>query len=158
MSWSIDEIGSFYDNNNFTMQWCVYGESLNNAGHDKGAHGYGGIWGGKLASFHHNMIAHTSNRAPRFNGARYNWTGYTSNSSYNDYKWENAVQAENVDFRNCLIFDWGSGGCYGGPGGGYINMVNNYYKSTPETNNKTVLPKFLSLTARLLLMKMHSWI
>ncbi len=136
MSWSIDEIGSFYDNNNFTMQWCVYGESLNNAGHDKGAHGYGGIWGGKLASFHHNMIAHTSNRAPRFNGARYNWTGYTSNSSYNDYKWENAVQAENVDFRNCLIFDWGSGGCYGGPGGGYINMVNNYYKSTPETNNK----------------------
>lgn len=135
-SWSIDEIASFYDNNNFTMQWCTLGESLNNAGHGKGAHGYGGIWGGKLASFHHNMIAHTNNRAPRFNGARYNWTGYTNNLLYSQYKWANAVQAENVDFRNCLIFDWGGGGCYGGPGGGYVNMVNNYYKSSPETKNK----------------------
>ncbi len=136
LSWSIDEVGSFYDNNNFTMQWCTLGESLNNAGHDKGAHGYGGIWGGKLASFHHNMIAHVANRAPRFNGARYNWMGYTANSLYSQYKWDNAVQAENVDFRNCLIFDWGTGGCYGGPGGGYINMVNNYYKATPEVKNK----------------------
>lgn len=136
MSWSIDEIGSFYDNNNFTLQWCVYGESLNNAGHNKGAHGYGGIWGGKLASFHHDMIAHTNNRSPRFNGARYNWHGYIANKLYGKYLWANAVQAENVDFRNCVIFDWGGGGCYGGPGGGYINVVNNYYKSTPETKVK----------------------
>ncbi len=135
-SWSIDEVASFYDNNNFTMQWCTVAEALTNAGHGKDAHGYGGIWGGKLASFHHNMIAHVDNRAPRFNGARYNWSGYKNNSKFSTYNWENAVQAENVDFRNCLIFDWGSGGCYGGPGGGYINMVNNYYKSTPETSKK----------------------
>ena len=99
-SWSIDEVASFYDNNNFTMQWSTIAESLNNAGHGKGAHGYGGIWGGKLASFHHNMIAHVNNRAPRFNGARYQWTGYTSNKLYSQYKWANEVQAENVDFRN----------------------------------------------------------
>ena len=130
LSWSIDEVASFYDNNNFTLQWCTIGESLVNAGHNKGAHGYGGIWGGKLASFHHNLILHVNNRSPRFNGARYNWTGYTSNLLYNDYKWKNAVQAENVDFRNCVVYNCGNG-CYGGPGGGYVNMVNNYYKSGP---------------------------
>ena len=133
-SWSIDEVASFYDNNNFTMQWCTIAESLNNAGHDKGAHGYGGIWGGKLASFHHNLIAHVTNRVPRFNGARYNWTGYTSNKLYSTYKWDNAVQAENVDFRNCVMYNWdNSNGCYGGPGGGQINIVNNYYKGGPIT-------------------------
>ena len=133
-SWSIDEVASCYDMNNFTMQWCTIAESLNNAGHGKGAHGYGGIWGGKLASFHHNLLAHVSNRVPRFNGARYGWTGYTKNKLYSEYKWENAVQAENVDFRNCVMFNWGnSNGCYGGPGGGQINIVNNYYKGGPAT-------------------------
>ena len=129
-SWSIDEVASFYDNNNFTMQWCTIGEALVNAGHGKGAHGYGGIWGGKLASFHHNMLIHLYNRAPRFNGARYDWKGYTNNKLYSEYNWQNAVQAENVDFRNCVMFNTGNG-CYGGPGGGYINMVNNYYKTGP---------------------------
>ncbi len=137
-SWCIDEVASFYDNNNFTMQWCTIAESLTNAGHGKGAHGYGGIWGGKLASFHHNLMAHVQNRAPRFNGARYKWTGYTNNDLYSTYQWENFVQAEIVDFRNCVMYNWGNGnGCYGGPGGGYINMVNNYYKAGPATSNKT---------------------
>ncbi len=129
-SWSIDEVASFYDNNNFTMQWCTIGESLNNAGHSKSAHGYGGIWGGKLASFHHNLICHVNNRSPRFNGARYEWNGYTNNKLYSEYNWENPVQSENVDFRNCVVYNCGNG-CYGGPGGGQINMVNNYYKTGP---------------------------
>ncbi|WP_288317796.1 pectate lyase [Xylanibacter caecicola] len=132
-SWCIDEVASFYDNNNFTMQWCTIAESLTNAGHGKGAHGYGGIWGGKLASFHHNMIAHVTNRGPRFNGARYGWTGYTSNKLYSTYKWANPVQAENVDFRNCVMYN-AQGTCYGGPGGGQINMVKNYYKAGPSGN------------------------
>lgn len=132
-SWSIDEVASFYDNNNFTMQWCTVAESLTNTGHTKNAHGYGGIWGGKLASFHHNMIAHVSNRGPRFNGARYGWTGYTSNYDYAQYKWENPAQAENVDFRNCVMYN-AQGTCYGGPGGGQINIVNNFYKAGPCGN------------------------
>ena len=130
-SWSIDEVASFYDNNNFTMQWCTVAESLTNPGHSKGAHGYGGIWGGKLASFHHNFVGHLMNRGPRFNGARYGWTGYTSNKEYDTYKWENTVQAENVDFRNCVMYN-AQGTCYGGPGGGQINIVNNYYKAGPS--------------------------
>ena len=130
-SWSIDEVASFYDNRTFTMQWCTVAEALTNAGHDKGAHGYGGIWGGKEASFHHNFLLHLQNRVPRFNGARYNWGGYDTS------KYPNTIQAERVDFRNCVMFNWGTGGCYGGPGGGYINMVNNYYKAGPATTNKT---------------------
>lgn len=130
-SWSIDEVASFYDNRNFTMQWCNVTEALANPGHSKGAHSYGGIWGGKNASFHHNFIAHVQNRAPRFNGARYNWSGYDTNL------YQNSIQAERVDFRNCVMYNWGSGnGCYGGPGGGYVNMVNNYYKAGPGTGSK----------------------
>ena len=136
-SWSIDEVASFYDNNNFTMQWCTIAESLVNAGHNKGAHGYGGIWGGKLASFHHNLIAHVVNRSPRFCGARYQWTGYKNNKLYSEYNWENYVQAEIVDFRNCIIYNSGNG-CYGGPGGGYVNIVNNYYKQGPSANTNRI--------------------
>lgn len=134
-SWSIDEVASFYDNNNFTMQWCTVAESLTNPGHSKGAYGYGGIWGGKLASFHHNFLGHLMNRGPRFNGARYGWTGYTSNQDYATYKWKNPVQAENVDFRNSVIYN-AQGTCYGGPGGGQINIVNNYYKAGPSQGLK----------------------
>ncbi len=136
-SWSIDEVASFYDNNNFTMQWCTVAESLTNPGHSKGAHGYGGIWGGKLASFHHNFIGHVLNRGPRFCGARYGWNGYKNNKDYSTYKWANTVQAENVDFRNCVMYN-AQGTCYGGPGGGQVNIVNNYYKAGPsESLSKT---------------------
>ena len=131
-SWSIDEIASFYDNRNFTMQWCTLGEALANPGHTKGEHSYGGIWGGKGASFHHNFLCHMQNRAPRFCGARYAWEGYDKT------KYANPIQAEIVDFRNCVMYNWGNGnGCYGGTGGGQINIVNNYYKAGPGTANKT---------------------
>ena len=131
-SWSIDEVASFYDNCKFTMQWCTLGEGLANPGHSKGAHSYGGIWGGKEASFHHNYLTHVQNRMPRFNGARYEWTGWDKT------RFENTVDAERVDFRNNVMYNWGNGSaCYGGPGGGYINMVNNYYQAGPGTKNKT---------------------
>lgn len=133
-SWSIDEIASFYDNRNFTMQWCTLGEALANPGHSKGEHSFGGIWGGNPASFHHNFLCHMQNRVPRFCGARYG----DKYKSYDKSKYANPIQAENVDFRNCVMYNWGSGnGCYGGTGGGQVNIVNNYYKAGPATVNKT---------------------
>ena len=130
-SWSIDEVASYYDNRDFTMQWCSVAEALANPGHSKGEHSYGGIWGGKQASFHHNFIAHVQNRAPRLNGARYGWQGYDKT------KYKNTIDAERVDLRNCVMYNWGQGnGAYAGQGG-YHNIVNNYYKAGPATKNKT---------------------
>lgn len=122
ISWSIDECASFYDNENFTLQWCIISESLNNAGHEKGAHGYGGIWGGKNASFHHNLLAHHNSRNPRFNGWK---RSGLKNKSEND--------EERVDFRNNVIFNWGDNGSYGGESAGKYNIVANYYKAGPAT-------------------------
>lgn len=123
MSWSIDETASFYGNVNMTMQWCLIAESMRNCRlHSKGNHGYGGIWGGKDASFHHNLLAHHQNRTPRFDHQNL----YEENGKSLD------IYRGNVDYRNCVNYDWGaSNACYGGEGG-HFNLVNNYIKGLAD--------------------------
>ncbi|MCC2548059.1 T9SS type A sorting domain-containing protein [Hymenobacter sp. BT175] len=126
MSWSTDEAFTFYGaaTDSMTLQWNLISEPLNYSYHfeagdtDFQRHGFGGIWGGKQASMHHNLFAHCLNRTPRWNGTRYGA----------------AVGSENCDFRNNVIYNWGSNNVYGGEGGNY-NMVNNYYKYGPSTSS-----------------------
>ncbi|MCC3156595.1 T9SS type A sorting domain-containing protein [Hymenobacter sp. 15J16-1T3B] len=124
MSWSDDEAFTVYSGDSTTLQWNLISEPLNYSYHfetgdtDYERHGYGGIWGGQHASFHHNLFAHCLSRTPRFNGSRY----------------VNQVNWENCDFRNNVLYNWGSNNVYGGEGANY-NVVNNYYKYGPSTSS-----------------------
>lgn len=118
ISWATDENASFYRNTDFTLQWCMISEALNASVHHKGEHGYGGIWGGINASFHHNLIVSNNSRTPRFSGSS------STKNSENEF----------VDFRNNVIFNWGFNNIYGGERGHY-NVVNNYFKPGPATQD-----------------------
>ena len=111
-SWSVDETVSIYNSRRITVQWCIISESLFKSAHHKGEHGYGGIWGGTEASWHHNLLAHHTSRNPRF-----------------------ARNERALDFRNNMIFNWGFNTLYGGEGS-EVNVIANFFRPGPATQDE----------------------
>ena len=118
VSWSVDEIlNTWHGGKNITIQWSIFGEPLNHSVHEKGAHGFGASLGGQQVTFHHNLFANAAGRNPSVAG-------------------NHLEKTELMDFRNNVIFNYGHRTCDGKPRS--INMVNNYYKPGPATNESVL--------------------
>ncbi|HSV27757.1 MAG TPA: hypothetical protein VLH60_07675 [Sedimentisphaerales bacterium] len=90
---------------NITIQWSIVSEGLDGASQSRG-----GIWGGRNASFHHNLFASNSVANPTI------------------------MYGEGLDFRNNVLFNWRHKAIDGGYGPGRINIVANYFKRGPATH------------------------
>lgn len=119
-SWSVDETlspsGTIRD---VTVQWSIISESLWHSIHDKGTHGYGTLLRARGGvSLHHNLWAHHNGRNPRFG------------DDYGEGPWPT------YDFRNNVIYNWGSY-CSGVTDGRIsVNYVANFLKPGPNTSRR----------------------
>jgi hypothetical protein len=89
---------------NITIQWCISSEAL-----DLNNHAFGGTWGGKNSSFHHNLFACNTGRNPSIG------------------------MSGRFDFRNNVLFNWRHRTIDGGDGSSEVNVINNYFKPGPIT-------------------------
>ncbi|MVN90269.1 polysaccharide lyase [Mucilaginibacter aquatilis] len=120
-SWGMDENISLYRHmrpsfdgktqikdpaENITIQWTISSEAL-----DAKGHAFGGTWGGNPSTFHHNLLASNTARNPSIgmSGA--------------------------FDLRNNVIFNWRHRSIDGGDETSLINIINNYFKPGPATND-----------------------
>ena len=111
---------------NSTVQWCLAYQALrvtnvkmiSVTANSWFVHGYGGNWGGNYASYHHNLIAVKAvfhALVPIY---------YISTEQQDD--------GERVDMRDNIYYNWG-GEAIGGEAQ-HVNIVNNYYKPGPGTD------------------------
>ncbi len=122
VGWATDENLSLYACSNTTVSWCIVSEALNRSVHSKGDHGYGGIWGGRNVSYHHNLLAHNTSRNPRFDHPVV-------------YSGEDMIYRRgSVEFVNNVVYNWVEKAIYGGEEGWY-NVVGNYFKPGPATKS-----------------------
>jgi pectate lyase len=113
-SWGIDGNHDLRRGGNFTLQWSIYAEALNDSLHDEGSHAMLASFRDLTAgiSLHHNLFASSRDRHPTLGG-----------SPRTD---PNAV----ADFRNNVIYNvegaTNLGNCK-------INVINNYFRPGPNT-------------------------
>jgi pectate lyase len=89
---------------NVTIQWVISSEALG-PGHE-----FGGTWGGEDATFHHNLFACNAGRNPSIG------------------------MSGEFDYRNNVIFNWEHRTMDGGDETSLVNVIANYYKAGPATN------------------------
>ena len=116
-TWGIDGIMDVYAADRFTMQWCLFGEALNDSTHYKREPhamlmSFRKIKGS--ISIHHNLLFSSRDRHPTLGG-------YPPPQS----------DAKSVfDFRNNVIYNW-EGAC--NLATGRFNLVANYWRPGPDT-------------------------
>lgn len=130
-SWGVDETLSVTpDAREVTVQWCLITESLHHSVHSSGRpHGKGSLLRGRNGarlSFHHNLYAHHADRVPMIQGL---------DPAARD------PLGPCLDFRNNVIYDWGSvtegweaaGANRNREAAARYNFVNNAYLTGPGT-------------------------
>lgn len=119
-SWGMDENLSLYrymyaredgvdvkmSTKNITIQWSISSEALNGKNH-----AFGGTWGGQDSTFHHNLFANNTGRNPSIG------------------------MSGEFDFRNNVVYNWSHRLLDGGDETSLINIINNYFKPGPATND-----------------------
>jgi hypothetical protein len=119
-TWGIDGIMDVYAADRFTMQWCLFGEALNDSTHHKKQPhamlmSFRKIKGN--ISIHHNLLFSSRDRHPTLGG-------YPPPQS----------NADSIfDFRNNVIYNW-EGPC--NLATGRFNLVANYWRPGPNTDFK----------------------
>jgi pectate lyase len=117
-SWGIDGNHDLRRGGNFTLQWSIYAEALNESLHEDGSHAM-------LASFrdltssislHHNLFASSRERHPTLGGSR------------------NTKPEAIADFRNNVIYNLSGATNFGNC---RINAISNYYRPGPNTPSST---------------------
>jgi hypothetical protein len=94
---------------NNTIQWCIISEALNTY-----SHAFGGDWGGRNTSFHHNLFACNTGRNPSI------------------------AMTYDFNFVNNVLFNWRHRSVDGGGAESLLNFINNYYKPGPATLDNPV--------------------
>ena len=116
-TWGIDGIMDVYAADRFTMQWCLFGEALNDSTHHKNEPhamlmSFRKIKGN--ISIHHNLLFSSRDRHPTLGG----------------YPPPDSDAASIFDFRNNVIYNW-EGAC--NLATGRFNLVGNYWRPGPNT-------------------------